>query len=124
MLWPLAANMLGRSGSARGSPATAPAATSFAITRSELHADRSASHWGIVVTVQGRQAEAYPRPLVLAIIRDGDGNEIFRGQLMGDSDSAKPDADGMRTWTVRSTHPRTLAVERYHTLATSLIDSP
>lgn len=105
-------------------PAPKPAVASFTITKSELQVDGSAAYWAVVATVQSRQPERYPRPRLLAITRDITGNEVFREQLVGSYDPTEPDANGVRTWTLRSEHPRTLAADCYHTLTTSLIDDP
>ena len=124
MLWPLAQAMVERSARATTRPEPIHEVTSFTVTKNEIQVDESAAYWAAVVTVQGRQPERYPRPLLLAIIRDIGGNEVFREQLAGSYDPTEPDANGVRTWTIRIEHPRTLAAERYHTLTTSLINDP
>ncbi len=124
MLWPLAKAIVERSATTTTRPASKPVDTSFTVTKSEIQVDGSAAYWAAVVTVQGRQPERYPRPRLLAIIQDSEGHEVFREQMAGSYDPTEPDANGVRTWTLRMEHPRTLAAERYHTLTTSWIDDP
>lgn len=122
MLWPLAQRLVERTARETGHPASKPVATSFKVSKSEIHVDASAAYWAVVVTVQSRQPERYPRPRLLAIIRDIEGNEVFREQMADSYDPTEPDAEGVRIWTLRMEHPRTLSAERYHTLTTSLIN--
>jgi hypothetical protein len=124
MLWPLAKTLVERHLAERHDAATppSPVVTNFKITRSELQVDGSAAYWAAVATVEGRQPERYPRPRLLAVIRDIEGNEVFRTPWNASDEPVGPDADGVRTWTFRIENPRTLAAERYHTLSASLID--
>ena len=124
MLWPLGKAMLERSASATTRPESKPAPASFTITRSELQVDGSAAYWAAVIVVQARQTGYHPWPRLLATIRDMDGHEVFREKTSNTPDVTEPDGDGVRTWTFRIEHPRTLAAERYHALSTTLIADP
>ena len=124
MLWPLAVKVTESHQAEALSSQGKPVKSGFTIIRSEIQADVSAPHWAMVVVVQGRQVDAYPVPQVLAIVSDGDGNEVFQGHLNCDIRTSRHGDDGLRTWIMRSEQPRTLAAIRYHTLTPSLIDKP